>query len=115
MVNIMKISELKKGDRVLLNYGDQKGILTECGSFDNYIRLLTTSSFSPWQATVWTKPRGKDPTIVCLKVYGWEEDIGDTYAHKIIGWLDPVTQSFKPIEHTEKQKQMEVTCRQMGF
>jgi hypothetical protein len=34
--------------------------------------------------------RGKEPTVVFLEVHGWENDLGDTYAHQIIGWLDPV-------------------------
>ena len=115
MKKFKKVAELQKGDRVLLNYGEQNGDLAECGTFDRYIRLLLTSSFKAWEGTVWTKPRGKDPTIVCLKVHGWSDDIGDTYAHKIIGWLDPASGTFEPIEHTARQKAMEDQVKAMGF
>ena len=103
MKKFKKICDLQKGDRVLLNYGEQNADLVECGTFDRYISLLLKSSFKAWEATVMAKPRGKEPIVVFLKVHGWEEDVGDTYAHKIIGWLDPASGTFEPIEHTPKQ------------
>lgn len=96
-----KISDLQKGDRVLLNYGEQDGDMAECGTFERYIRLLLKSSFKAWEGTVVSKPRGKDPSVVNLRVYGWAEDLGDVYAHQIIGWLDPTSGTFEPIEHTQ--------------
>jgi hypothetical protein len=59
--------------------------------------------------------RGKEPTVVYLEVHGWENDLGDTYAHQIIGWLDPVSGTYEPIEHTPKQKQLEQTVKALGF
>jgi hypothetical protein len=110
-----KICDLKKGDRVLLNYGEQNGDIATCGTFEKYIRLLLTSSFKAWEGTVFEKPKGKEPIAVCLKVHGFAEDIGDTYSHQIIGWLDPTSGTYEPIEHTPKQKQMEATVKAMGF
>jgi hypothetical protein len=108
-----KICDLNRGERVLLNYGDQNGDIATCHTFDRYIRLLLTSSFKAWEATVMMKPRGKDPIVVYLKVHGWAEDLGDTYAHQIIGWFDDTSGTFEPIEHTAKQKQMEATAAAM--
>jgi hypothetical protein len=105
-----KICDLKKGDRVLLNYGDQNGDLATCHTFDNWLRMLIRSSFKAWEAEVMERP-SKDPTVVFLKVFGWETDLGDTYAHQIIGWLDPVSGTFEPIEHTPHQQAMEQTVK----
>ena len=103
-----KISDLNKGDKVILNYGDQNGDLVTCGDFRNLMRfMLTSPSFHPWEAVVAGKPRGKNPTIVFLEVHGWETELGDTYAHKIIGWFDEKSGMWEPIEHTEKQKECE--------
>ena len=103
-----KISDLKKGDKVILNYGDQNGDFATCGDFKGLmIAMLNASSFHAWEAIVMSKPRGKNPTIVFLEVHGWENDLGDTYAHKIIGWWSDMTGKWEPIEHTEKQKEME--------
>ena len=103
-----KISDLKKGDKVILNYGDQNGDIASCGTFSRLIRLmLTAPSFHPWEAIVKSNPRGKNPTVVFLEVHGWGKDLGDTYAHKIVGWFDETSGMWEPIEHTEKQKEME--------
>jgi len=109
----MKISELTKGQRVLLNYGSQNGDIVTCGDFDRYCRLILTSSFNPWEADVISKPRGKDPSVVFLKVYGWETDMGDTYAHNIMA--AQVDGEWVKIEHTPKQKQLEEQCEAMGL
>ena len=99
-----KVNELKKGDEVLLNYGDQNGGLAECDSFQRTIELdFNNSSYNPWTGIVMSKPKGKEPTVVFLKVTGWETDLGDTYAHKIIGWKNPESGCWDPIEHTSKQ------------
>ena len=109
-----KIVDLKKGDKVLLNYGEQNGDLATCGTFDKFIQLdFNGSSFKAWDAIVMAKPRGKDPTIVFLEVHGWENDLGDTYAHKIIGWFNTESGTWEPIEHTAKQKKMAVMEREM--
>jgi len=102
------ISDLKKGDKVLLNYGEQFGDLATCGTFENFMRLdFSNSSFKPWTAIVMSNPRGKNPTIVFLEVHGWETDLGDTYAHKIIGWWNEENGTWEPIKHTDKQKECE--------
>jgi len=106
MYKIKKISDLKKGDKVILNYGDQNGNLASCGTFTRMVQLMLTSpSFHPWEAVLASNPRGKNPTIVFLEVHGFETELGDTYAHKIIGWWDGSL--WQPIEHTPKQKEAE--------
>jgi hypothetical protein len=102
------ISELVKGDRVLLNYGEQNGDLVTCNDFKTWLKLdFNGSSYKSWEAEVMAKPRGKNPTVVFLKVFGWEEDLGDTYAHKIIAWMNPESGTWEPIEYTDKQREME--------
>lgn len=109
-----KISDLQKGDKVLLNYGSQNGDLATCRNFDTFIKLqFNGASFKPWDAVVMAKPRGKNPTVVFLEVHGWENDLGDTYAHQIIGWWNDESGTWEPIEHTEKQKQMEKMVDEM--
>ena len=103
-----RIVDLKKGDRVILNYGDQNGDIATCNDFKGLMHaILFAPSFHAWEAEVMSKPRGKNPTIVFLKVFGWETDMGDTYAHKIVGWFNENTGTWEPIEHTSKQKEME--------
>ena len=109
-----KISDLNKGDKVLLNYGEQNGDIATCGTFQKArLLMFTGSSFKPWEAEVLSKPRGKNPTVVFLKVFGWETDLGDTYAHQIIGWFNNESGTWEPIEHTEKQKEMERMVSEM--
>jgi len=108
-----KIVDLKKGDRVLLSYGEQNGDIASCGTFDRFIQLdFNGSSFKAWEAEVLSNPRGKDPTVVNLLVHGFGEDMGDTYAHSIIGWMSEIG-TWEPIEHTAKQKKMAVMERAM--
>jgi hypothetical protein len=109
-----KICDLNKGDRVILNYGDQNGDIATCGDFKGLMRaMLTAPSFHPWEAIVMSKPRGKNPTVVFLEVHGWEKDLGDTYAHKIVGWFNAESGTWEPIEHTPKQKECEEMERTM--
>lgn len=107
------ISELQKGDEVLLNYGDQNGDLATCGTFERWLRLdFNNASYKSWTGIVKSKPRGKNPTVVFLEVHGWETDLGDTYAHKIIGWKGE-DGFWHPIVHTDKQKEMEKLEQEM--
>lgn len=110
-----KVAELKKGDRVILAYGDQGGDMARCDSFDKLIgHIFHNSSYHPWQADVAANPRGKDPTVLMLHVpdvidgqpNAFGDDIGDTYAHEIIGWMDKNSGTWQPIEHTKKQLDM---------
>ena len=106
----MKINELVKNDRVLLSYGAQNGDIVNCANLN---KALSIPSYSPWEADVVSKPRGKQPTIVCLKVYGYDTEIGDTYAHKILAvkrdgeWV--------PIELEPKQMEMKALVEGMGM
>jgi hypothetical protein len=109
------ISELKKGDLVLLSYGEQNGDMADCGTFNKWCQLLLCSSFKAWEAVVMEKPRGKNPTTVFLEVHGWEKDLGSVYAHQIIGWHDEPTGFFEPIEHTPKQLELKEQVKEMGF
>ena len=98
------ISDLQKEDKVLLNYGDQNGDLAEVSSFEKYLSMKDRSSFKPWTGIVKAKPRGKQPTVVFLEVTGWEKDLGDTYAHKIMAVWNGT--DWEKIEHTPKQLEM---------
>ena len=110
-----KVGNLKKGDRVILAYGDQNGDLAGCRDFNKLIQhIFNNSSYHAWEAEV-VSFRGKDPTIVCLNVFGWETEIGDTYAHEIIGWMEPSSGTWQPIEHTKKQLDMLKTVQSMGM
>jgi hypothetical protein len=108
-----KISDLKKGDRVLLNYGEQNGDIATCGTFNRWTSLLLTSSFKAWEGVVMEKPRGKNPTTIFLEVHGWEKDLGSVYAHQVIGWYDENSGFFEPIEHTTKQKECETQVEEL--
>jgi hypothetical protein len=98
------ISDLKKGDRVLLTYGEQNGDMADAGTFERYMAMKDRSSFKPWEAIVKANPRGKQPTVVFLEVHGWENDLGDTYAHKIMAFWNGT--GWEKIEHTPKQIEM---------
>ncbi len=111
-----KISDLKKNDKVLLNYGEQNGDLATCGTFERAMRLMfSNSSFKPWEAVIAEKPRGKNPTTVFAEVRGWETELGSVYSHQVIGWWNEVSGVWEPIEHTEKQKEMEKMVAEMGL
>jgi hypothetical protein len=107
----MKISELVKGDHVMLNYGVQNGDIATCGDWNRYCRLILTSSFQPWEAEVVSKPRGKDPTVVFLLVHGFGEDIGDVYAHDIMAVQR--NGEWVKIEHTPKQLELKKLVNSM--
>jgi hypothetical protein len=110
-----KISDLKKGDRILLGYGEQNGDIVSCDTFNKWCRFLLCSSYKAWEGIVESNPRGKDPSVVFLRIFGFEEDLGDTYAFHIIGVQDPATGFFEPIEHTEKQMQLKAQVEAMGM
>jgi hypothetical protein len=105
-----RTADLKAGDRVILAYGEQRGELTRCDSFEKFImHIFHGSSYKAWEAEVVDPANDLDPTIVCLAVFGWETEIGDTYAHEIIGWKDK-DGFWQPIEHTPEQIEMRTKC-----
>lgn len=111
-----KICELKKGDKVLLSYGEQKGDIVTCGTYEKWVLLhYTGASYKAWEATVRGTPRGKNPTVVFLEVHGFENDLGDVYAHQIIGYWDESVNNWQKIEHTPKQIEMKKMVESMGF
>ena len=110
----MKINELVKNDRVILNYGSQNGDMATCGSFDRWQALQANgASFKAWEADVVAKPRGKQPTVVFLKVYGFGTDMGDTYAHNIMAVKRDG--AWVPITLEPKQLEMKAMVEAMGM
>ena len=101
----MKVCDLKKGDRVLLNYGEKDGDLAQCSKLSMALTLKEAGLYTPWEADVMAKPRGKSPIRVFLQVFGWEADIGDTYAHKILA--AKVNGEWVELEHTDKEREIE--------
>lgn len=114
----MKIVDLVKGQRVLLNYGEQNGDMATCRTYERFVQLRKNgASYKSWEAEVVSKPRGKDPKVVCLKVFGFGEDIGDVYAHQIMAAAvaDQFGTMWVPIEHSKGQKDLEAQVEAMGF
>lgn len=110
-----RIADLKKGDKVLLNYGSQFGDLATCGTFKKWLMLeVNGSSYKSFTGIVMEKPRSKDPVSVMLDVDSeFGHDMGSVYSAQIIGWLNPETGVYDPIEHTQKQIDIEKQSREM--
>lgn len=111
-----KTSDLKKGDKVLLSYGDQNGDIASADTFKKTIALeFTGASYTPWWGEVMEKPRGKNPKRVMLMVHGFETEGGDVWAHQVIGWMNDETGTWEPIEHTDIQNKFKEEVEVMGF
>lgn len=94
----MKSSQLKKGDRVLLSYGEQNGDLAQCRLFARAVLLdFKGSSYKPWQAVLEEKLK-KDGTVFAT-VEGFETEMGSVYNHDILGVM--VDGTWEPVEHNQ--------------
>lgn len=79
------VDELPKGTRVLLSYGEQKGDLVSCDSFEKWLKLdFNNSSYKAWEAELMDNKKGN---IRFMNVFGWETELGDTYSHKVIAYM----------------------------
>jgi len=104
-------NDLKKGDRVLLAYGEQNGDLASCGTFIRWLQLdFNNSSYKSWEGTIADNRHGN---IRMVDVRGWETEIGSVYAHDIIAWFDDTQGTWQPIKHTEKQLQLNEQIREL--
>ena len=99
--NTMTVDDLPKGTRVLLSYGEQNGDLAQCDSFDKWLKLQFSSSYKAWEAELMDNKKG---TIRSMKVFGWAEETGDTYSHKVIAYQGREG-FFFPVKLTTKQKE----------
>jgi hypothetical protein len=106
-------NDLKKGDRVLLNYGIQNGELTTCDTFEKWLSLdFNNSSYKSWEARVMDNKKGNTRF---LEVHGWEKDLGSVYSHQIIGWFDTSSGTWQPITHTEAQLKLKQTVKGLSL
>jgi len=104
------LNELKKGTRVLLAYGEQFGDLAGCDSFSKYERMrYLGASYKPWEAELMDnfeeRRKGEAGTIRLMKVFGWETETGDTYAHEVIAYKNDEGK-WEETALTEEQIQM---------
>ncbi len=108
----MKTNELKKGTRVLLNYGEQNGDMATCGTWKRYSMLqVTGASFVAWEALLMDNGRGN--TRFC-EVYGWNTDLGSVYSHQIMAYMDEDV-AWVPVEHTQAQLKLKEQVAAMGM
>lgn len=98
--------ELPKGTRVLLSYGAQDGDLAQCDDYDRVMQFFSlernSGAYMPWEAELLDNKKG---TIRNMRVFGWEDEIGDTYAHKIVAYKDD-NGKWQPVLLSDKQKEM---------
>jgi hypothetical protein len=87
------VDDLLKGTEVLLAYGEQNGDLARCNDYAEAVGFfLTKGSYQPWRAVLLDdfseRAEDENGTIRLMRVYGWEEEIGDTYAHEVVAYKD---------------------------
>lgn len=108
----MFTNDLKKGDRVLLSYGEQDGDIVNNENLHNALISRENNNngvqrlhpYTPWEAIVEDNMRGNTR---CLRVFGWEEDVGSVYSHQILAVLKDG--QWIPITHTPAQ----LKCKKM--
>jgi hypothetical protein len=101
------VDDLPKGTHVLLSYGEQKGDLVSCDSFEKWLMLdFNASSYKAWEADLMDNKKG---TIRFMNVFGWETELGDTYSHKVIAYMgkDGFWHPTKLSKEQEKCKELE--------
>lgn len=105
------IKSLKKGERLLLAYGEQKGELATCNDFVTWAKLdFTNSSFQPWEAEF---ENVEEEGIIFAKVFGFEEEYGTVYAHDVIA-VKNAEGNWERIEHTDKELELKEKVKLLG-
>lgn len=86
-------NDLKKGDRVLLSYGDSSG---------------------PWQAEVADNKKGN---IRLLKVFGAYTEYGSVYAHDIVAVQVEIDgqKAWHRLDKTPQQSKLRKSVKDLGF
>lgn len=93
-------TRLKKGDRVLLAYGEQNGDLAGCDNFKRWLNMdFHNSTYKAWEAVLQERPN-LDGTVIA-EVEGFETEIGSIYNHDIIAVLRDGC--WDPVNHTEAE------------
>jgi hypothetical protein len=106
------LKELKKGDRILLAYGDQNGDLATCNDYLTWVKLdFTNSSFHPWEANF---IENEDSVRVFAEVVGFETEMGSVYAHDVIA-VKNKEGNWERIEHTKEQVELREQIKQMKY
>lgn len=93
-----KTNDIKKGEKVLLNYGMHNGQLTGVRNFAEYNMLRL--SFSPWEGIMADNMKGNRRMV---DVFGIEREIGSVYSHDIIAVWNNKWNDWEEVEHTPAQ------------
>ena len=97
------IKSLKKGERLLLAYGEQNGDLATCNDYVTWAKLdFTNSSFKPWEADFIER---ESEGIIFANVFGFEEEMGTVYAHDVIA-VKNSEGAWERIAHTKKELEL---------
>lgn len=108
----MKTNDIKKGMRVLLAYGDQRGNPCRVGSFAEWNAIRGNTSFRPWEGEMVDNMKGNTRMV---NVHGFETEAGSVYSHDIMAVWHEDGLYWEEVEHTPAQLKLKQQIKDMGF